>query len=577
MPYLSVQNFKDGLDTRRSRITAPAGTLRVAKNVHVTRGGEIEKMKAWVETYELPAGTHGLFGTGSTLYVFGSVSNPGVPTGVTYQRLQSASGTAAMTAIISAVAFNGVPYVVASFDDGTVEHFYNGTRVTAWDSIAPAITDLDTLGTAFAALINLSPTVSASYNSGTNKITVTGAANDVPFTIYAETVNRGSNSDNAIANSETQAAGGALPQINELTLSGTYEASDIWSVYITDSVDGSEQESYVISGSASGTGGPLAVHDTKIYAGTQSLAYFTDVNAPTVWTGDNGSGFINMANHANGSETLTAFAPYQNYLSVFARHTVQIWLMDTDPVNNRRIQTLDNIGTFASRSVVSYGEIDVFFLSDTGIRSLRARDSSNSAMVFDAGTAIDSLVLEKIRETSEDDLANACGVIEPTDGRYLLAVGDTIFVYSFFPASKISAWSTYEPGFSVEWFATVSNSLYARSEDVIYLYGGANGTTYDGSEVEVVLAHLDAGKPATKKQFRSLDMACEGLWEIESNTDPLVDGWEELGSITNSNFSLPNFQTTAQSTHFGIRLTSEYDGYLLLSSLALHFDPLPAE
>lgn len=575
MSYLSVQDFKQGLDTRRSRITAPAGTLRTAKNVHITRGGEIEKAKAWVSTYTIPSGTFGLHGTGSTLYVFGSASNPGVPSGITYQRLISSTASA-MTEVVSVQSFNGVPYVVAKFADGNVQHFYNGTRVTAWDSIAPAITDLDTLGTALAALIDTSATVSASYNAGTNKITVTGLTNDVPFTIYAETVNGGSTGDNAISNSQTQAAGGGLPQINELTLSGTYEAADLWSVYITNSVADSEQESYAISGAASGTGGPLLTFDTKIYTATQSLLYFSEINNPTDWTGT-AAGFINMSNHAGGSETLTALAPYQNWIAVFSRHTIQIWFADTDPLNNRRVQTLDNIGTFAARSAVNFGEIDVFFLSDTGVRSLRARDSSNSANVFDVGTAIDTLVLEKIRESTDDELARACGVIEPTDGRYLLALGDTIFVYSFFPASKISAWSTYEPGFSVDWFATVGNRLYARAGNTVYLYGGADGNTYDDTEVEVVLAHLDAGKPATMKSFRSLDMACDGPWVIEINTDPRVGDYEDLGSVTDSNFSLPSFGIQAQSTHVGFRLTSDYDGYLSLASLAVHFDGLGAD
>jgi hypothetical protein len=578
MSYLSVQNFKEGLDTRRSKITAPAGTLRRAVNCHVTRGGEIEKAKAWVSKYTLPAGTFGMHGTDNALYVFGSDSNPGVPSGVTYQRLESASGTADMTEIIASESFNGVPYVVAKFDDGNVHHFYNGTRVTAWDSIAPAITTLDTLGTALAALIDASPTASASYNAGTNKITVTGRTNDVGFSIYAETVNQGATGDNAIATAQTQAAGGGLPQINELTLSGTYEAADLWLVYITNSPADSEQEAYAVSGAASGTGGPLLTFETKIYTATQSLLYFSEINAPTVWEGT-GSGFINIANQSGGSTTLTALAPYQNYIAVFTRRSVQIWFVDTDPINNRKVQVLDNVGTMASRSAVNFGEIDVFFLSDMGVRSLRARDSSNSANVFDVGTSIDTLVREILAANTEDAVSKACAVIEPTEGRYLLAIGDKVLVYSFFPASKISAWTTYEPGFSVDWWAVRNNALYARAGNTIYLYGGDDGETYDGTEVVIELAHLDAGKPATRKAFKGLDAACDGLWQIEMNLDPKLDVWDDVGAVTDENFSLPSFGLSGQATHIGIRLTSPdtFEDYARLSSLAVHFDALDAD
>lgn len=42
---------------------------------------------------------------------------------------------------------------------------------------------------------------------------------------------------------------------------------------------------------------------------------------------------------------------------------------------------------------------DVFFLSESGIRSLRARDSSNAAFASDIGNPIDTLILSEITPT----------------------------------------------------------------------------------------------------------------------------------------------------------------------------------
>jgi hypothetical protein len=48
MPYIVVESFKGGLDRRRSDLVSAPGMLIKAENVHVTRGGEIEKRKALV-------------------------------------------------------------------------------------------------------------------------------------------------------------------------------------------------------------------------------------------------------------------------------------------------------------------------------------------------------------------------------------------------------------------------------------------------------------------------------------------------------------------------------------------------
>lgn len=72
MPYFLIQDFSQGLDTRKSAATLPAGSLRYANNVHVTRGGEIEKRKAFVPWITLPAGSVGLTSDRDNLIVFGN-------------------------------------------------------------------------------------------------------------------------------------------------------------------------------------------------------------------------------------------------------------------------------------------------------------------------------------------------------------------------------------------------------------------------------------------------------------------------------------------------------------------------
>lgn len=72
MPYFLIQDFSQGLDTRKSAATLPPGSLRYANNVHVTRGGELEKRKAFVPWVTLPAGSVGLTSDRDNLIVFGN-------------------------------------------------------------------------------------------------------------------------------------------------------------------------------------------------------------------------------------------------------------------------------------------------------------------------------------------------------------------------------------------------------------------------------------------------------------------------------------------------------------------------
>ena len=72
MAYILVEDFRTGLDRRKSILTAPAGSLYTLINAVITRGGEIEKRKSFVPWRTLPAGTVGLAATAvNGIYVFG--------------------------------------------------------------------------------------------------------------------------------------------------------------------------------------------------------------------------------------------------------------------------------------------------------------------------------------------------------------------------------------------------------------------------------------------------------------------------------------------------------------------------
>ena len=684
MPYMVIQDFRDGLDSRKSILSAPAGSLQTCVNAHITRGGEIEKRKAFVLQFVLPPNTFGLKGSRGQLYVFGSAAPPPMPPGVNYQQLASPTGSS-MIKLVQAENYGGKPYVVAQYDDGSVFHFYNGVRVTDLDVVAVGASDLTSAASRLASLINSA----GSYNatSANNAIIITAVEPGVPFAIAGGAYNGGSVADESTAiyalqnnvdavepvfgtgsfdvtggndastnfisgveaggneilganvlysvDNETTAAlisaqinafgsgggtgfsatssgqtviiqapvigaayngwsitavahgsvtvgnghsiaGGVdlvwpVAQIYEAVLGGSSEPGDEYWIEL----DGNLFNTTVL-----GSGYPSSVrtYNEKMYGTNTSLLEFSKINDPTLWQpaaevpANTGAGNINMSNQDAGSEALVAIGIFQNQLAIFSRTNTQLWTVDSDPANNKLAQNMPNIGTMALNSVTAFGDTDLFFLSDTGIRSLKIRVYTAFAAVSDVGTAIDTLVVKDMQENADGTVADACGVMEPRDGRYLLALGNTIYVFSFFPSSKISAWSTYDLGFEIQHWTVIGQYLYARSGDSVFLYGGFDLATYDDCDVEVELPYLDNGKPANDKSLTGIDFGIEGKWDVFVGTDPTQpDLRDKLGTVTRETYGLLAVPASGSGTHIGLRLTSSSPGYARLATATIHY------
>ncbi len=171
MARLTIDNFKFGLDTRRTTLTSPNGTLAEALNLYVNQGGELVKRpgfqrKANFNITEDGDQTQGVF---FGLYVgtdfgyerflvfgcalpFGTTPTQGQPVlsavlpsfdanaEATYQQLKHPSLTNdvaetysstyhLMTRLVKATLFNGKALVVAEFNDGNSFMYFDGALV----------------------------------------------------------------------------------------------------------------------------------------------------------------------------------------------------------------------------------------------------------------------------------------------------------------------------------------------------------------------------------------------------------------------------------------------------------------
>jgi hypothetical protein len=677
-----ISDFKFGLDRRRPRVSGVPGTLWDAKNVQISRGGDIERPKRFTPTFTLPAGkTFGLAAVKGQVYTFGSVAANTItmPNGIQYQQLAPPNG-AAMTGVLDVKTPNGQLYVIAQFSDGNVYHYLNGARVTDWDALATTSASTAVLAAYLADLANSGTAVNAQANGST--ITLSARVPGVPFTVSRSTADVGGTNDqdivltnvrdNVSAAPETQATStltvlsGSTGQVTDITangvslmqasvlwtgdttsmataiaqqinnktatsgysalatgsnvvlsappglgataneyvvtavttgdlvlatptmsggvnatsavaqivaaaLTGTFEATDVYTLTINGSV-------FVATGKAAATGYSLMVFLRRVWSTAGSLWEYSKLNTFNNWndaTAATGSGFLNISNEAEGSEPLVGGGVYLNYGAIFSRRNCRIYNLSTDATTFSIAQTIDGVGALAARAICTYGAEDLIFLDETGIRSLRARDAMTTANVNDMGVAIDSFIRAHIDATPNSVVRRAVAIIEPRDGRFWLALDNRIYVLSFFPGSQISAWTYFEPGFSVSDFARAYNQLYARAGDQVYLYGGQLGQDYPiaGEMPADVALPFAAGSPPKSQLCEGIDIASTGEWVVDILTDPNNENATirggTLDGITYGNADIAN---PVRFTHIALRLRCTAAGAASISNVTIHHD-----
>lgn len=467
MAYFVIEDFRGGLDGRRMAQATPPGSLLKIENAHINRGGEIEKAKAFVSAYTLPSGTFGLAAASGSLYVFGSGTDPGVPSGVLYQQLEHEDGaTPAMVELMNWDLFAGRIFATAEYEDGTRRPFYNGTIVAGF---------LSGSGTVFEGLV-ISPA--------------------------------------------------------------------------------------------------LITHKDKVYLTSGKNLLFSKSNDPSVFDeAETGSGLIDMSAHVSRETDLTALGIYQNYLAVVSSQNISIWQTDPDPTEYNLVQILPNIGTKSPRSLRSFGDHDVFMVSDSGVRSLRAVNSSLSAGITDVGTPVDDLILATLDGLSAAEIRKIPSEIEPRTGRYVTPLGDVVYVFSFFPSAKISSWSTWNPGFNITDMVVLSGRMYARAGDIVYLAGGANNDQYTDQQVVIELPYLDGRGIATFKHWTALDAVLTGVWTVYVNTNPNdPDEWVKAAVLHESTTEGQKIGLDQYGPVIKFKFVHQGAGPAVLSKLIVHYE-----
>ncbi len=252
----------------------------------------------------------------------------------------------------------------------------------------------------------------------------------------------------------------------------------------------------------------------KIYAASGEVVRFCKTSTPRDWTTANDAGDLAAGTNAAGSSTVTAIGEFRKMLGVFFADSTQIWSVDADPANNALNSTANGIGTTYSKSPATLSG-DLIFLGKAGFRSLSLIALTNNLQENDVGSAIDKL------RTEVADADDPISVYYPALGQLWTINGSRVYVYSFSRSVKLSAWSTFDLAVNADAAAVLSNDLYIRSGNDVYIVD-PNSFSDNGNIplVSVEMYYQDAKAPGILKMFNGFDGVVVGSPSIAFKFDP---------------------------------------------------------
>ncbi len=371
----------------------------------------------------------------------------------------------------------------------------------------------------------------------------------------------------------------AVAQVYVVTIgTGSFDAADRWTI----TVNGTTVE---ITGRAAGMATSLFVQKNRVYAPVGRILRYCVLDDATDWTTTavpaTDAGFIDLSSQTGKSARLVGGGEYNGLAALFSRDDIPIYQLDADATLIAADHPVSNSGTVAARSIVPYGSTDTFYLDYSGIRSLKSRDGYDAAFVSDVGSAIDPYVQELLAATPDTVIERAVGCIERNDARYFLAIDDTILVLSYFPSSKITAWSILDAPGAVEEMMEHRGSLYLRSGDAIYRYGGTTGSVYASADeypITFGTPFMSANDPAARKMLEGFDGATTNNWAVEMLVDPNDEALViDLGTLSGVTYTDDKAAAIGTAALVAFNFTCAEAGYASMSSMAIHFSKEPGK
>ena len=141
------------------------------------------------------------------------------------------------------------------------------------------------------------------------------------------------------------------------------------------------------------------------------------------------SGTLNLLSvFPKGVSKAVALASFNNFLVIFCDKSILIYTGASNPSTMSIQDIIDGVGCLSRDSVVDVGT-DIFFLSDTGVRSFGRVVQERSSPMFDISyTVRDELMADVVRHNSNETIKAG---LNPVDGFYLITMPGIKKAYCF--------------------------------------------------------------------------------------------------------------------------------------------------
>jgi hypothetical protein len=230
------------------------------------------------------------------------------------------------------------------------------------------------------------------------------------------------------------------------------------------------------------------------------------------WNGGT-SGSLDIENvFTNGTDSIVGLAAFNGFLIIFCKKSLIIYSgAASDPASNLTlVEVIDGVGCIARDSIQDVGT-DIFFLSDTGIRSLGRTIQEKSAPLFDVSKNVRDDLISDI--AINEDNENIKSVFYEKSGFYLLSLPTRELSYCLDlkqrlqdGSCKVTTWTLAPKAL----LSTRDRKLYISRAGYIGEYAASysdNGTTI---RFLYYTSHLDAGNASILKILKKLSMLVIG-------------------------------------------------------------------
>ena len=323
---------------------------------------------------------------------------------------------------------------------------------------------------------------------------------------------------------------------------------------------------------------------SKVYCADGQDVVFCSVSNPRDWqipltaASISTGGMIAVGRQQSaGAIIVSAMGMFKGMLAVFFEDSLQLWSVDPNPANDRKIDAL--AAGCAHKLSLANMTNDLFFFSHNGVRSItRAQTMAANWMDFDIGSQVDALTNEVRGNDSMGDYTQA--IYLGTLGQYWIwhaSAGKTIaYVFSFSQSVGLSAWSRYEFPLAFDAVVQLNGLVYIRAGGNIYTLDAASYTD-DGTPIAVQLdtAFVDMKSPQLLKQVYALDYVTQGTAQLQFKYDPRNPSLV-TDPIVISGDSRPSALTPVElcSTHAALSLTHTANEAFELSAFTLYYNNL---